>query len=193
MIPLLEFRDWLSSTQDPAIKPEQREFKGRDGRIKITDSGKLRWRTFTLEFSKTMLRRLLETQRDMQQEQPEFRLIGLDELREIRRLWLLERQDWQDSLPQIYADVTGQNIEWEHNDSAMPGQLEAELLTELLAENDVPTRLVQKLLDAEWQHQGMFRRSKIHDQIEKVFREDWRNWDEVEAEMERRRETTETA
>jgi DNA sulfur modification protein DndC len=193
MIPLLEFRDWLSSTQDPAIKPEQREFKGRDGRIKITDSGKLRWRTFTLEFSKIMLRRLLETQRDMQQEQPDFRLISLDELREIRRLWLLERQDWQDSLPQIYVEVTGQQIEWEHNDGAMPGKLEAELLTELTADNDVPTRLVQKLLDAEWQHQGMFRRSKIHDQIEKVFREDWRNWDEVEAEMERRRETTETA
>jgi DNA sulfur modification protein DndC len=68
MIPLLEYRDWLSSTQDPAVKPEQREFKGRDGRIKITASGTLRWRTYTLEFSREMLRKLLQTQVELQRE-----------------------------------------------------------------------------------------------------------------------------
>ena len=68
----------------------------------------------------------------------------------------------------------------------MPGQLEADLLTSLTAEKDVPIQLVQKLLDAEWQHQGMFRRAKIHDQIEKIFGEDWRSWDEVAAVIEER-------
>lgn len=187
MIPLLEYRDWLSSTQDPAIKPEQREFKGRDGRVKITASGTLRWRTYTLEFSREMLRKLLETQVELQREKPEMSLISLEELREIRRLWQLERQDWQDSLPQIYESTVGYQVEWEQNDAAMPGQLEAELLAELTAEANVPMRLVQKLLDAEWQHQGMFRRAKIHGQIEKIFREDWRPWKEIEAEMAQRR------
>lgn len=191
MIPLLDYRDWLSSTQDPSVKPEQREFKGRDGRIKITATGNLRWRTYTLEFSKEMLRKLFETQQEMQEEKPEFQLISLNELREIRRLWLLERQDWQDSLPTIYTEVTGKKEDWEQNDSSMPGQLEANLITQLTTENDVPTQLVQKLLDAEWQYQGMFRRAKIHKRIEKIFREDWRDFNEVEAEMERRRETME--
>ncbi len=97
----------------------------------------------------------------------------------------MERQDWQDSLPQIYESATGEAMDWEKNDAAMPGQLEADLLAGLTAEADVPMRLVQKLLDAEWQHQGMFRRAKIHDQIEKIFREDWRSWQEIEAEMAR--------
>lgn len=190
MIPLLEYRDWLSGTQDLAVKPEQREFKGRDGRIKITASGTLRWRTYTLDFSREMLRKLLATQAELQRDKPEperpMSLISLEELREIRRIWQLERQDWQDSLPAIYEAVTGQQVDWEQNDAAMPGQLEAELLAELTAEADVPLRLVQKLLDAEWQHQGMFRRAKIHDQIEKIFREDWRSWEEIEAEMTQR-------
>jgi DNA sulfur modification protein DndC len=188
MIPLLEYRDWLSSTQSAESKPEQREYKGRDGRIKITPAGTLRWRTYTLEFSREMLRKLLQTQADLQREKPEVSLITLAELREIRRIWQLERQDWQDSLPQIYESITGQQVDWEQNDGAMPGQLEAELLDGLTAETDVPMRLVQKLLDAEWQYQGMFRRAKIHEQIEKIFREDWRTWEEVEAEMTRRKE-----
>ncbi|MCZ7671679.1 MAG: hypothetical protein M5U34_33425 [Chloroflexi bacterium] len=187
MIPLLDYRDWLSSTQNPEVKPEQREFKGRDGRIKITEKGTLRWRTYTLDFSREMLRKLLQTQHEIQQEKPEFSLISLAELRQIRRLWQLERQDWQDSLPNIYEEVTGQVIDWEQNDVAMPGQIEAALLTELTTQNDVPTQLVQKLLDAEWQYQGMFRRAKIHDHIEKIFREDWRSWDDVATEMEKRR------
>jgi DNA sulfur modification protein DndC len=188
MIPLLDYRDWLASTQDPAVKPEQREFKGRDGRIKITQSGTLRWRTYTLDFSRQMVRRLLQTEVEIQQEQPELSLISLDELREIRRIWLMERQDWEDSLPRIYEEVTGRQVDWEQYDHAMPGELEAELLGQLAADFDVPTQLVQKLLDAEWQHQGMFRRAKIHDQIEKIFREDWRSWQEVEEEMAQRQQ-----
>jgi len=186
MIPLLEYRDWLSSTQDPAVKPEQREFRGRDGRIKITQSGKLRWRTYTLEFSREMLRRLLETQQDVRAENPAANLIGEEELREIRRIWLTERQDWEDSLPGIYSAVTGRTLDWEQDDGAMPGRLEVELLDELAGKHGVPLPLVQKLFDAEWQHQGMFRRAKIHSQIEKVFRQDWRTFEEVEAEMARR-------
>ncbi len=186
MIPLLEYRDWLSSTQDPAVKPEQREFRGRDGRIKITQSGKLRWRTYTLDFSRQMLRKLLETQVEIQQDSPATELISLDELREIRRIWLTERQDWEDTLPEIYTAVTHQTLDWEQNDTAMPGQLEAELLADLTAVNDVPLPLVQKLFDAEWQYQGMYRRAKIHDRIEKIFRADWRTKADVDAEIARR-------
>lgn len=188
MQPLLDYRDWLSATQDPAVKPGQREFRGRDGRIKITQSGQLRWRTYTLEFSRTMLRKLLEAQRDVQAEEPGTFLISEEEVREIRRIWLTERQDWEDTLPTIYQEVTGGSLAWEMDDGAMPGRLEAELLAELADNRGIPLTLVQKLFDAEWQHQGMFRRAKIHSQIEKVFGEDWRTKDEVEAEMAARQE-----
>ncbi len=188
MIPLLDYRDWLASTQNPDVKPVQREFKGRDGRIKITEDGRLRYRTYTLEFSKEMVRRLLKAQREVQSHDAEFMLISTDELRAIRRLWLTERQDWEDSLPAIYTEMTGRTLEWEQNDAYTPGQVEAELIRELGAEFDVPPQLLQKLLDAEWQNQGMRRRTSIHKRIEKIFDEDWRTREQIQMVMQERRE-----
>ncbi len=188
MIPFLNYRDWLASTQDPEIKPQQREYRGRDGRIKITADGRLRYRTYTLEFSKLMLRRLLKTQRDIQEHNVEFSLINIDELREIRRIWLLERQDWEDSLPEIFRDVMGKDLDWEQSDTYTPGKDEAQLLKELGAKYEIPTRLVQELFDAEWQHYGMRRRATIHKSVNKIFRKDWRSLEEVHVEVDSRRQ-----
>lgn len=188
MIPLLDFRDWLASTQDPEVKPQQREYKSRDGRVKITTDGRLRWRTYTLEFSQEMLKRLLETQQEVQKYNPDFVLIDEDELREIRRLWLTERQDWLDSLPEIYREVNGRHLHWEQNDVSIPGKLELDLLQEIAQQHNVPVRLTQKLLDAEWQYYGMRRRGLIHKTVEKIFREDWRSLEEVQVEMTRRQQ-----
>jgi DNA sulfur modification protein DndC len=187
MIPLLDFRDWLASTQDPSVKPMQREYKGRNGRVRITGRGLL-WRTYTLDFSKEMLRRLLETQSEVQEFDPNFDLISERELREIRRLWLTERQDWQDVLPWIFEEVTGRTIDWEINDVSRPGRLELDLLTQMTQRYDVPVRLSQKLLDAEWQYYGMRRRGLIHKTIEQIVNEDWRSLEEVQAEAETRRQ-----
>ena len=179
MVPFLDFRDWLASTQDPKVKSQQREYKGRNGQVRITDRGLL-WRTYTLDFSREILRRLLETQADVRKSDPDFTLISLAELREIRRLWLAERQDWEDSLPRIYADVTGHATEWEISDISTPGRLELDLLQQCAAQHDVPTKLLQKLIDAEWQYHGMRRRGLVHKTIEAVFREDWRSLEEVQ-------------
>jgi DNA sulfur modification protein DndC len=187
MIPLLDFRDWLASTQDPSVKPEQREYKGRNGQVRITHKGLL-WRTYTLDFSKEMLGRLLETQSKVQEYDPDFVLISEDELKEIRRLWLTERQDWEDSMPQIYTEVTGRTMSWDLNDMSTPGQLESELLKRVAQKHNVPTRLPQKLLDAEWQYYGMRRRGLIHKTIEQIINEDWRTLEEIQTEIAQRRQ-----
>jgi DNA sulfur modification protein DndC len=186
MIPLLEFRDRLAETQDPANKPAQREYRGRDGRIKTTKERRHPLPHLHPWISpSTLLRDLLETEKTIQTYDAGFQLIGEDELSEIRRLWIAERQDWADSLPAIYRDVTGRTLAWEVNDSPTPGQLEAALLAEVTTDADVPLRLVQKLLDAEWQHYGMRRRSTIHKAIEKVLGEDWRALEQVLADAQR--------
>ena len=135
-----------------------------------------------------MVRRLLKAQQAVQSHDPEFMLISTDELRAIRRLWLTERQDWEDSLPAIYTQMTGRTLEWEQNDAYTPGQVEAELIRELGAEFDVPPQLLQKLLDAEWQNQGMRRRTSIHKRIEKIFDEDWRTREQIQLVMQERHE-----
>jgi DNA sulfur modification protein DndC len=133
-----------------------------------------------------MLRRLLRTQAQIQQEVPDCFLIGEAELREIRRLWLTERQDWADALPRIYREETGHTLDWERNDVSTPGTLELELLEQVTDRHNLPTRLAQKLLDAEWQHYGMRRRALIHKMIERIIEEDWRSLDEVLADVEQR-------
>jgi len=186
MIPLLEFRDWLASTQDPQVKPLQREFKGRDGKVRFTEKGEVLYRTYTLEFSQIMLRKLLVTQQQILSMRPDFELISVEELKEIRRLWLTERQIWGDPLPGICQEVTGKRIVWEAEDIATPGEIEASILAEISNNHDIPLRLLQKLIDAEWQHYGMRRRASIHSKIEKVFTEEWRSLEEVKSNLESR-------
>jgi DNA sulfur modification protein DndC len=190
MIPLLDFRDWLASTQNPEVKPLQRDYKSRDGRVKITADGRLRYRTYTLDFSKDMLRRLLHTQMQVQKHDRDNILISEDELQEIRRLWLVERQDWEDSLPRIYTEVTGSTLAWNQSDVALSGAVEANILKAIAAENNVPVNLMQKLLDTEWQHLGMHRRASIHTSIDRILREDWRTIEQVQAEMLSRERST---
>ncbi|MEL6675215.1 MAG: DNA phosphorothioation system sulfurtransferase DndC [Bacteroidota bacterium] len=183
MIPLLDFRDWLASTQSTEDKASQREYKGRDGRVKVSKGGKLRYRTYKIDFSKEMLKRLLETQEEVQEHDPEFELISIQELREIRKLWISERQDWQDSLPEIYESVVGKPLVKDFSDLPLPGMTELALLEELSQKYDVPLRLPQKLLDAEWQTFGMFKRTKIHQTIDKIFNEDWRSLEDVQEDI----------
>lgn len=191
MTPLLNFRDWLAETQNPENKPEQREYRSRDGRIKITDSGKLRYRTYTLEFSKEMLSRLLKAQREILEYNTEYELISLDEIKEIRKIWITERQDWEDSLPGIFDSIMDKKVKWGKNDFVTPSAKETTLLKEIAKKKGVPIKLVQKLIDAELLNKGMKRRHNIHKTIAKIFREDWRSFEEVEKEIEKRKAKTE--
>lgn len=181
LTPLLNFRDFLAETQNPETKPQTREYRGRDGSIRISKTGKLRYRTYTFEFSKQMLRRLLETQREVQAHDSSYELISEAELREIRRLWIAERHDWDDALPALYEEVTGRRLYWERDDVSTPGRLEAEALTAAAEGHDIPIDLMRKLIDAEWQHHGMRRRARIHETIESIMNQDWRSLKEVEA------------
>jgi DNA sulfur modification protein DndC len=181
MLPLLEFRDWLASTQNPDVKPLQREFKGRDGTVKFFNGGRVKYRTYKLEFSKETLRRLLETEIEVKRYDPDYELISIAELSEIRRIWISERQDWADELPALYHSITGRQLTGNFSDVFVPGTTELEILNDLTEQHDVPIQLVQKLLDAEWQSYGMFRRSSIHSSIEKIFEEEWRSFDDLQS------------
>ena len=183
MTPLLNFRDWLAESQNPEVKPQTREYRGRNGQIRVSKNGNVFWRTYTLDFCKEILRRLLDTQRQVHEHDPDYELISEAELRTIRNLWRTERHDWDDSLPGLHHDATGLDWYWEHDDSAAPGRLEAETLAESAADHDVPLDLLRRLVDAEWLYYGMRRRARIHKSIADVFARDWRSLDEVRSDI----------
>jgi DNA sulfur modification protein DndC len=192
MEPLLEFRNKLATHRRPEVKRKIRSVKRRDGRVwrkKNADGteGPPIPGPYLFDVRCDMLRELLTIERRVRKEGPDpnARLIREDELREIRKIWRTEEQDWQDSVPKIYKEVTGDELPGIADDTTSFTRADAELLKEVCDRHNVPTRLVGKLLDLERDMQGMSRRAGIFKQIDRVFREDWKEeklaMDEVEA------------
>ena len=184
MLPLLEFRDFLAETQDPKKKPEIREYRRRNGQITILNN-KLVHGPYTLEFCQELLRRLLTTQQQVRQDgpDPDIKLITDDELEAIRKIWRTERQDWEDAVPQIYAEIVGDR-DWIIDDTISFTEQDKEILAAICNEKGIPVTLVSKLLDTEQQMDGMSRRAKIQDRIDEIFHEDWRSEKEVYSNIE---------
>lgn len=182
MQPLLEIRDLLSRTQDPKLKPLYREYKRKSGIVsfKSDGSGIISRGPYKLEFCKQLLRMVLKAQLDIRNKgpDPEMQLISPDELQEIRRIWRTERGDWEDSVPRIYQDITGESLAWSKDDVGFSSK-EKSLLLEVCEKHVVPIQLVMKLFDVELQSQGMSRRSSVYNKIDKVFSEEWRSEEEL--------------
>lgn len=191
MKPLLDFRNLLKSTQDPEVKPVYREMKGRAyGKVKEKTNGGtgIIPRQYKLQFRKHLLQKLLETENEVNElrddDEEYLELIREEELREIRRIWRTEEADWEDSVPKIHAEVKGEDMEWESDDLGSFSAAEADILQEVGEEFNVSSQLLKRLFDTELQHLGMKRRASIYDEIDKIFREDWRSVEEVAEEIE---------
>jgi DNA sulfur modification protein DndC len=205
MEPLLEVRDYLASTQAPSVKKQVREFKRRIGQpmvknMYVPDSKhtkeKIKFEDkdgedlfsrgpYKLEICKKILRMVLEAQIKVRKNGPDQNavLIHPEELHEIRRIWLTERGDWEDSVPKIYFDTSGKTLDWVRDDTGTFGSKELTLLHEVCAKYDVPQAFIQKLLDAELQTQGMNKRSSIFKRIDHILAEEWRDEEDVKKEV----------
>jgi DNA sulfur modification protein DndC len=189
MQPMLDMRDWLTETQIPENKPKIRDHRRRNGRVEFFDAGgdkRIVWGPYKLEFRKEILRRLLRTQKLVRENGPDpsVWLIQPAELHKIRQLWLHDEGDWEDELPRIFEEETGETLDWFLDDHAGVGGMEKQLLQEIASEWDLPAELMRELLDVERSHAGMTRRSGIYDKIDSVFNKDWRSRDEVLAQVE---------
>lgn len=183
MYPLLELRDFLHATHDPNIKPQIREYKRRTGQVsfkKSGDSNKIIYGPYKLEFCKEILRRVLTIQNELKKQHPDIILIREEELHAIRRIWLTERGDWEDSLPRIYKETGGKDIEWEvDNVMCVFNKRQASLLKEISDKNSLPFELVSKIINIELQMQGLSRRALVYSRLEKVLAEEWRDLEEI--------------
>ncbi len=181
--PLLKYRDMLAETQDKDKKPIFREYKRMNGKIKYKKdgSGELIRGPYKFEYCKQFLKELLETQREVQKigPNPNLQLILPEELHEIRRIWRQEKGDWEDSVPKIYREVMGTDLDWVQDDLEMFSSDEGNLLEAICLKHDVPVQLVAKLLDVERQVQGMKRRAAVYSRIEDVLGEEWRTEEEI--------------
>jgi DNA sulfur modification protein DndC len=182
LLPFLEFRDFLASTQLPEDKLRYRDYRRMDGKVwGNRGDGSVVPGPYTLETSRTMLRHVLEIHRHALESGPDGggEVVREDELREIRRIWRTERQDWEDSVPKIYREVFGEDLEWLVDDTGTFGARERVLLEEACGPHDVPSEMLAKLLDVERDMMGMSRRATIFSKIDRVLKQEWRTLEEV--------------
>ncbi len=115
-----------------------------------------------------------DPRRNARQEGPaEFRklqLITLDELHEIRRIWLYEKHEFDDSLPRIWEEVTGAKFPKRGDEGNGLRADDWELLREACGGDQVFFDLQVSLLGVERQFRGMSRRSGIFEVLEERLR-----------------------
>ncbi|MBI2480685.1 MAG: DNA phosphorothioation system sulfurtransferase DndC [Planctomycetia bacterium] len=115
MTPLLELRNDLGNF---AEEKSRRDYRRMHGRVQLfgndPDKQDIIRGPYTKASREYWLRRVLEVQQEIRAiGPPEFgtlELISLPELHEIRHLWLYEKHEFDDRLPVIFQEVTGETF-----------------------------------------------------------------------------------
>ncbi len=94
----------------------------------------------------------------------------MEELHEIRRIWLNEKHEFDDSLPRIYQEATGKEFPRQDvGNHPLRGE-DWTLLKEVCGDDPVFFDLQVHLLGIEQSHRGMSRRAGIFEKLESRFR-----------------------
>lgn len=165
MLPLLELRNKLDVSDDRNL----RDFRRITGRVQL-HGDRLIHGPYTQAAREEWLRELLKAQRHIRENAPEdvrgTQLITQDELREIRRIWVIEKHEFEDRLPAVYEEAMGEPFADESLATHLP--LGADELSELrdLCDADLHYQLVRDLLDVERQQKLSLKRRGLLDELE---------------------------
>lgn len=166
MTPLLEFRNEFGNLQGDR---ERRSFRRMHGSLQ-GNYGKLFHGPYKKEVREYWLKKLLIVQKEIQENGPEeysnLELITNEELRAIRRIWVNEKHEFEDSLPIIYEDVTGVTFddpEWivKGNFGRDEWNILKEICEELYPEEELVFEMMYTLIDYEVKGMDINKRSEI--------------------------------
>lgn len=177
MKPLADFRDNFLNTDDF----DKRDFRRMDGRLTLMDDKdtggkKLVHGPYLQSYREKMLAALLLAQEEIKKKEglEKFTLITLEDLDEIRRLWVEEKNEIEDRVPVIYKEITGKEYPNEQiNDGKLFNRSDIGLLRSIAADDDSPDnlhyQLVRNLLNIERTYSTATRRVGIYDNLERVL------------------------
>ncbi|MBE9211904.1 DNA phosphorothioation system sulfurtransferase DndC [Plectonema cf. radiosum LEGE 06105] len=178
MQPLLDIRNELDIQDDH----DKRDFRRIWGNVQLFErniNGEISVQPvpgpYTKYWREHWLTRVLSAQTQVRQTAPEnmrdITLITSDELSQIRRIWLEEKHEFDDSLPQIYQQVTGEEFIDPRPGAgySLLGSDEWAVLEEICENDAMHLELMAKLLDTERQYRKKSRRVGIYDALEKCF------------------------
>ena len=186
--PLLDFRVEL----DVEDSRDRRDFRRRNGNVQLYErnlEGEKSIEPIPGPYSKEardhLLKRLLSVQAEIRSKAPEemrdITLISPEELSEIRRIWLEERHEFDDSLPRIYEEVTGEPFVDSRPaaERKLLGSDEWAAIAEICSDDEMHLELMAKLLDTERQYYTKPRRTGIYADLDKCFETSSRSREEA--------------
>jgi len=178
MLPLLELRNALDfrNNTNPGQKLDHhlRDFRRMRGAVQIMQGGEYVPGPYTKESRENWLKMLLKAQAHVRQNGPveveKLDLINLDELQEIRRIWVVDKHELEDTLPRIYEQSTGVKYPGEAlDDNLILNEKDLEEL-EILCEGDqMHYELIRELLSRTRQQRSSGKRAKLFEQMDKSF------------------------
>lgn len=174
MTPLLEFRNDFGNEEGDR---DRRSFRRMHGNLQ-GNYGKLFHGPYKKEVREEWLRELLQIQRDINENGPEdfhdLELIRIEELRAIRRIWVLEKHEFDDTVPQIYESVLGipfNDPDWINVDNF--GREEWDILKSvcqrLYGNEELAFEMMYSLIDVENHSAGLNERKGIIDNLEAII------------------------
>jgi DNA sulfur modification protein DndC len=97
-------------------------------------------------------------------------LITVEELQEIRRIWVIEKHELEDNLPRIYQDATGEPYPAGClDDNHVLGSEEMVELRRICADDEMHYELTRELLSIERQQRSQIRRAGLFERLEKAI------------------------
>jgi DNA sulfur modification protein DndC len=180
MMPLLDLRNSLDfRSSDPNGDPEStdrhlRDFRRMTGSVTMMAGGRPIPGPYTQGSRETWLRKLLQAQTHIRKHGPpdvrEIELITLEELQEVRRIWVVDKHELEDSLPSIYREATGMAYPGALlDDDLVLGAPEMTQLQEICKGDRLHYELSRELLSLTRQQRSSARRAGLFEKLEKTF------------------------
>ncbi|CAJ0868054.1 hypothetical protein R20233_01468 [Ralstonia sp. LMG 32965] len=174
MQPILDYRNRFLAVEDR----ELRDFRRMSGRLTVFKESLVHG-PYKQAYRAELLKELLRTQKVVQeaarnQGGESIELISIEELDEIRRIWVDDKREIEDLLPGIYEQVYGQSYPGRELEPAPLDQNDLTILKQVTEELDCDAseelyKLTRSLLAAQFQTMQTQKRSKHLDQLESIL------------------------
>jgi DNA sulfur modification protein DndC len=169
MLPLLELRNELDIANDRPLR-DFRRMNGSVMEMGPEDDRRIVHGPYTQPAREQWLRRLLEAQTWIRRNAPEqmrdLELISMPELHEVRRIWVFEKHEIEDSLPAIYESTTGEAFPGANLDEHVSlGADDIDTLREICDGDELHFEMTRSLLAVERRYRTMARRAGLFEAL----------------------------
>jgi DNA sulfur modification protein DndC len=199
MMPLLDLRNDLDFRGkgpggDPGSTDRHlRDYRRMTGGVDIMKNGEVIPGPYLQSIREQWLAKLLKAQTEVRKRGPEdvshIELITLEELQEIRRIWVVDKHELEDSLPRIYEEATGTAYPGAPlDDDLVLGASEMAHLSEICEGDRLHYELSRELLSLTRQQRNSARRAGLFEKFDKAFSKHF--YDDEQDALERARKIT---